>query len=125
MRRILAFITAALLSASAIAVFNVNLKVTSKRNKEIEFIFYGGPIRVETNSVKVCSKSSPLKSLTLWMPAHGHGSSEPTIGKADGNSCSEVTDLNFTMPGKWTLTAELENGDSAVLTIGNVRDYNL
>lgn len=46
-----------------------------------------------------------------WMPDHGHGTTvEPTMSDMDGESMVDVNDIDFRMPGVWTLTFTVETG---------------
>jgi hypothetical protein len=46
-----------------------------------------------------------------WMPDHGHGTTiVPTMSAMDADGMVDVTDIDFRMPGVWTLTFTAETG---------------
>lgn len=50
------------------------------------------------------------KPIFLWMPDHGHGSDPVTIVKKEDNGVSfQVTQVKFTMKGKWEIKVELRD----------------
>ena len=47
-------------------------------------------------------------TLSLWMPAHGHGSDRvPTVKRVELNTFT-VSNVSFTMPGLWALTFDID-----------------
>lgn len=60
------------------------------------------------------ASGNPLTAATVtkvqpFMPDHGHGTTViPTIGDMDGESMVTVDDIDFRMPGVWTLTFTVE-----------------
>ena len=48
------------------------------------------------------------------MPAHGHGST-PTTLTQQGNGCTLVSDIDFSMKGTWQVQLRFQGGDRAVL----------
>ena len=69
------------------------------------------PLDTKTDSFLFCSNSlTPPKEAQLWMPDMGHGSS-PTQITSHSEICSEVSAVDFFMPGNWEIRTELENGE--------------
>lgn len=62
--------------------------------------------------------SDATLSVVPEMPEHLHGSTEPSLTKLDGGGW-DVDALNFTMPGRWTVTFTIEDAgmmDAAVFS---------
>lgn len=53
-----------------------------------------------------------VTKVSPYMPDHGHGTNvAPLIGELDDDAMSDVTSIDFMMPGVWTITVEGETGD--------------
>ena len=59
-----------------------------------------------------------LKDVTLWMPEHGHGSLPTTIEQIEETGeCVMVSDVYFSMPGRWTLSLSFSDDDFGVAEV--------
>ena len=76
-----------------------------------------GTITQATEVALICS-SQPmaLKSVKLWMNAHGHGST-PTSLAVVNDHCGRVEQLNFIMAGRWDIRVETTTGEKAVFGV--------
>lgn len=57
-------------------------------------------------------------SVEPWMPAHGHGSPEVPEVEENGDGMYTVTNLVYSMPGRWEVRIDIDDGevsDSIVL----------
>ena len=80
--------------------------------------FDGGTPSGSTNSAVFCTNQLAALTLAeLWMPDMGHGSSPTTLNPV-GEGCSEVTGIDFFMPGKWEIRSEISSGEKFVFGIG-------
>ncbi len=55
--------------------------------------------------------AATITAVEPFMPAHGHGSNTaPAIGTTGANGEISVDDIDFMMPGVWTVTVDVDNG---------------
>lgn len=85
-----------------------------------------GPTKQATNAYRLRfwpkgqAASGPYSDATtsvavkLWMPAHGHGSTAPTVTKVAPGEY-DVTAVNFTMSGDWQLQHTLKDAGGAAV----------
>jgi hypothetical protein len=58
-----------------------------------------------------------INKVTPFMPAHNHGTGViPTIGTTDADAYVEVQNIDFMMPGVWTVTFDITHGNQADTT---------
>lgn len=100
-------------SASAATV----LTGTSTRSKAMTLTF--AESNVTTDAVEAIFCSTPAAGITeakLWMPAHGHGSTPTTLTLRD-DGCTDVTDIDFSMDGRWQVQIKFADGDRGVINV--------
>jgi hypothetical protein len=84
-----------------------NICVKTENSFESLLHFHAEPT-IETTDAVICSHSTQkLKSVELWMPSMGHGSSPTQVELLEKN-CFAVSELDFFMPGKWEVRADFE-----------------
>jgi hypothetical protein len=89
-----------------------NICVSGSNNSKALLHFHSDKITEESKIAVFCSSSqSPLNSVELWMPSMGHGSSPVKLSPTK-NSCVEISEMEFFMPGDWEVRTSLQNGET-------------
>lgn len=96
-----------------------SLRVTTRDRAEID-VLATAPLRVGKNRIVVTfpSGAGQLESASALMPAHGHGSRQPTISR-DGDAFV-IDDLVFFMSGRWEVRLDVriaDHDDEAIVAV--------
>jgi hypothetical protein len=89
----------------------------SKDGKNLTFTISNESISRSTTQGTLCSDlDATFKKFKLWMTVHNHGSTSTKLS-ATSSKCATVEKINFVMSGTWDIKIEMEDEDSAVLSV--------
>jgi hypothetical protein len=89
---------------------------TGSRGSAATLVMEGGSPSSATISGLFCdTRKSILSKAELWMPDMDHGSS-PTFLNRTSEGCTQISDMDFFMPGLWEIRMETLDKETFVFT---------